>query len=443
MRAVAEGRIPADSHAFRLHLDRCLGCRACEPVCPSGVEYGFLLERGREAIAMARGIPRLERLMLAVFGNRVLNEVAGFLARLSRDTRLAALAVRVLPARFRRTRMAAAMLEASLPWKPPRAAAASADGPGAMPTGGAESAGFESAPSVAGRRPTVGPARRQRIVVFEGCVQKTLFGRVNDATRSVMRYNGHSVVKVRRLGCCGALHAHAGALDAARELARRNLRALEPHLGHSDHFAGTDRLTGSGATAGAETDASDDGGRDGRGPDAIIVNAAGCAAMMKDYGRLFEGRPEQAVAETVSRRVQDPLVFLARHGVRAGRPLEMRAAWDSPCHLVHGQRSGDAPLDALRAAVPDLDVVPVPNAEECCGGAGIHSLVHSERGDRILADKLSAIRSVSPAVVLTANPGCIMQIGGGLAIAGEHLRAIHPVELIATRCAHSDIGEVG
>jgi glycolate oxidase iron-sulfur subunit len=404
MRAVAEGRIPPESDAFKLHLDRCLGCRACEPVCPSGVEYGFLLERGREVIANARGGSRLEWLLLATFGNTVMNAIAGFFARLIRGTGLASLAVRIVPKRLHRVRMAAAMLEASRPWNGLRTVRHS--GTGEEPRHGNDNS---SRTSASDREPRHGDRDGGlRVAVFEGCVQKTLFGRANAATAAVLRYNGHTVVKVPGLGCCGALHAHAGLLDGARALARRNLKALEPFV--SD---------------GADT------------ASAIIVNAAGCGSMMQDYARLFEGRPEHKLATCVSARVRDPLVFLAEHGVRAGRPLAVRAGWDSPCHLIHGQRAGQAPLDTFRAAVPGLEVVPVPRADECCGGAGIHALIHTASGDRILSDKVAAVRSVAPDVMLTANPGCIMQIGGGLFLAGESVRVIHPIELVAAGCCSS------
>lgn len=382
MRAVGEGRIAPDADAFRLHLDRCLGCRACEPVCPSGVEYGFLLERGREAIANARGISTLERMLLATFGSPILNAIAGFFARLARGTRLAALATRVTPRRMRRLRLAAAMLESSRPWN------------GTVPIRPGDRPGLPVTPPAQ-------PVPTTRVAIFHGCVQKTLFRRVNTATATVMRHNGCALVEVSGQRCCGALHAHAGALDGARELARRNLHAFEPFV------SGPDAV------------------------DAIIVNAAGCGAMMKEYGTLFEGQPERELAEAVATRVHDPLVYLGRRGIRPGAPVEARVAWDSPCHLLHGQRSGSAPLDTLRAAIPGLDVVPVPRAEECCGGAGIHELVHGGYYGSILSDKLAAVRSVEPDIVVSGNPGCMMQIGGGLFLEGEGVRVVHPVELIA------------
>jgi glycolate oxidase iron-sulfur subunit len=386
MRAVAEGRIPPDSEAFRTHLDRCLGCRACEPVCPSGVEYGFLLERGRETIAKARGISTFEKLLLVTFGDPILNAVAGYIARLIRASGLARLVVRVTPKRFRRVRMAAAMLEASRPWPGLRRTT-----PEAEPTARSVSA-----------VPDDGVGRRLRVAVFEGCVQKTLFDHVNAATRSVMTYNGHSLVRVPGLRCCGALHAHAGDLDGARVLAKRNLEALAPFVTDD-----ADRTTA---------------------VDAVIVNAAGCGAMMQDYGRLFEGRPEAELARTVSGRVRDPLVFLAEHGTRPSDGVKLRAAWDSPCHLIHGQGAGTTPIDTVRAALTAAEIVPVPHHDECCGGAGVHALVHAGYTDRVLADKLDAVRSVGADVVLSGNPGCIMQIGGGLILEGETIRVIHPME---------------
>jgi len=395
MRAVAEGRIPADSAAFRLHLDRCLGCRACEPVCPSGVEYGFLLERGRDAIANAGGIPLLERMLLATFGSPVLNTIAGFLARLVRGSGLAGLIRRVAPARFARLRIAAAMLEASRPWNGPQA-----------PQGGNSAGGDAPGGDVTGGGAPDGGRGGQRVTVFDGCVQKTLFSRVNDATADVLRYNGHTIVNVGGQRCCGALHAHAGALAGARSLARRNLDAFAPFVSGADE----DRV------------------------DAIIVNAAGCGAMMKQYGALFEGQPEHELASAVAERVRDSAMFLAEHGVRPGRPVALKVAWDSPCHLVHGQRAGDAPLEMLRAAVPGLEVIPVPHADECCGGAGIHGLTHASDSQGILADKVAEVRSVGADMAVTANPGCIMQIGAGLRLSGDRTPVVHPIEVVGWSC---------
>lgn len=165
------------------------------------------------------------------------------------------------------------------------------------------------------------------------------------------------------------------------------------------------------------------------GVDFVVVNAAGCGAALKEYGTLFEGRPEQDRAEAIAARVLDLSELLVRLGPRVGGPLPLRAAYDAPCHLLHAQRISEAPLRML-AAVPGLEVIPVPDADECCGGAGIHGLVHAELGSRILEDKVRAVASVGADVVITPNPGCMMQIGAGLLLAGDATPVLHPIELL-------------
>ncbi len=388
MEAVVEGRLAPDAEAFRTHIDRCLGCRACEPVCPSGVRYGFLLERARDLIARQTGMDWMARASLRVFGSGALTRLASLGGRIVRSAGLAGALARALPRRFGRTRMALAMLAASRP-----AAAV----PRERRRTEELAAASEPAPAAdgGGRRSAVrGP--RPRAALLEGCVQQGLFARVNRATRTVLEANGCEVVEVSGEVCCGALHAHNGALDGARELARRNVRV----------FLAVD-------------------------PDVVVVNAAGCGAMMKEYGDLLEDDPELGgAAETLASKVRDLFEYLAEREVVVGAPLPVRVTYDAPCHLVHGQGVADAPLDVLRT-IPELELVPLPDAEECCGGAGIYGMTHPELGGRILEDKLNAVRSTGADVVVTPNPGCQMQIGGGLVLAGDDVRVMHPVELLA------------
>ncbi|MGH7467471.1 MAG: (Fe-S)-binding protein [Longimicrobiales bacterium] len=372
MRAVMEGRLPADDPAFDLHIDQCLGCRACEPVCPSGVEYGFLVERARATLAKSVGISWPARLLLFAFGNDLARSIVSPLSRLFRWTGLPRLLIRALPARLGRLRFALAMLEATRPVRlSPRAT-----------TG--------SAPTARSSLPEI------RVAMLEGCVQDGLFGQVNAATTFVLERNGCTVVPAAGQGCCGALHAHTGALDQARALARRNIAAFEASR--------------------AET---------------IVVNAAGCGAMMKEYHELLRDEPEwRARAHACALKVRDISEFLVARGPVPGAPIRARVTYDAPCHLLHGQRITHAPLDVLRV-IPELDLVPLPRADECCGGAGIYGLLHEELGGRILRDKVAAVRSTGADLVLTPNPGCIMQIGAGLLLTDQHTRALHPIELLA------------
>lgn len=425
MRAVAEGRLEADADAFAHHIDQCLGCRACETVCPSGVEYGFLLERARAVIAEERGVGPLTKGLLAGFGRRPFAAVSSLAGRLVRAGGVAGGLARLLPRRFGTARTGLAMLAATRPWPALRRGSGArataerrpvATGPVqstalGQPAGPDAPAGdnYEVAdpharagevPAGTGMGVTthagdVSGAVRPRVALLRGCVQEGLFARVNRATERVLRANGCEIVEVEAQSCCGALHAHSGELDDAHALVRRNIEAFEA-----------------------------------AGVDYVVVNAAGCGAMMKEYGAQYERDPEWGErARLLSTRVRDLFEFLVERGVRTGAPLPLRVTYDAPCHLHHAQRITRAPLDVL-ATIPALELVPLDDAEECCGGAGVYGIQHPELGGRILADKLDAIALTGAQVVVTPNPGCIMQIGAGLVLRGDDRPVLHPVELL-------------
>ncbi len=403
IRAVVEGRLEPDSAAFARHIDCCLGCRACEPVCPSGVQYGHLLERARATIAEHTRPRRLDRLLLRVFGNPALNRIAGFAGRLLRAGGLARRLAAIAPARLR---FALRMLDATrpadlpsgrLPADPKPAAAATGSFTGRPGRGSpTDAVAAESRAALAGAPAgaSSGASSGRRVAVLSGCVQESLYKRVNIATDHVLRVNGCRVVEVPRQRCCGALHAHSGDLEGARRLARANIEAFDA------------------------VDAS-----------AIIVNAAGCGAFMKSYGELFEDDPLEDRAKAVAARVRDVSEFLLEVGPTPGGPLPMRVAYDAPCHLIHGQGLGRAPTDVL-AVVPGLDIVWLAGAEECCGGAGTWGMAHPELGGRILEDKVRSAIGADVDAVVTPNPGCMMQIGAGLRAAGRDTPVLHPIELL-------------
>jgi Fe-S oxidoreductase len=213
---------------------------------------------------------------------------------------------------------------------------------------------------------------RLRVGVLTGCIQDTLYRRVNDATVLTLEVNGYEVVPVQAQGCCGALHAHEGDLEGARKLARANVQAFED-----------------------------------AGVDFIATNAAGCGAAMKEYGELLEG--DETIGEAahrVAERCRDVTELLADRGPLPGAPVNMRVAYDAPCHLLHAQGVSDAPLEVL-AAIPGLEVHVVQGAEECCGGAGTYGITHPELGGRIGRDKLHAVMAEEPDEFVTGNPGCI------------------------------------
>jgi glycolate oxidase iron-sulfur subunit len=399
MGAVAEGRLDPGSDAFQIHIDRCLGCRACETVCPSGVEYGLILERAREVAVAARRPAMAQRLLLGAVERPWAFRIWMGASRLLRATGLPALMARLVPGvgPLARLRLGSAMLAASAParFRP----GGNADVGGTSEVGGRS---FE-AQGGPGEGPAQGGLPRRtgtsgRVALLTGCVQDHLFRRVNEATRRVLEANGWEVVPTPEQGCCGALHAHGGRLETARSMARVNLRAFR------------------------EAD-----------PDRIGVNAAGCGAAMREYVHLLEeGRAEEReLARWLSERVRDVSELLAGEGAepRRGAPLPLKVAYDPPCHLLHAQRVVDPPVRMFRA-IPGLELVALENGEECCGGAGIYGITHPELGGRIGADKVDAVRRSGARVVATGNPGCMMQIGAGLRMAGLEVQVVHPVELL-------------
>jgi glycolate oxidase iron-sulfur subunit len=385
MRAVAEDRLAPDDPAFRLHIDQCLGCRACEPVCPSGVPYGFLLEHARGTIAAAAGVSPSTRLLIAGYTTPGLSAFVTAGSRLLRGSGLARLLVRILPRRFAATRFGLAMLAASAPWRRLRQ-----QPPG--PVADSPAAAGHAAPASEGG-PGTGPATR--VGMLTGCVQASLFARVNAATERVLRANGCEVIRVPAQVCCGALDAHAGRLERARELARRNIAAFE--------------------AAGVEV---------------VVANAAGCGAVMKEYAELL--RHDEAWhgrARAFVQRVRDASEFLVQRGVARGGAVSLRVTYDAPCHLHHAQRIREAPLRLLDA-IPGLERIPLAGADDCCGGAGLYGVHHPELGGAILNPKVQAIRETGADVVVTPNPGCMMQIGAGLLLNGIGMAVLHPIEIL-------------
>lgn len=377
MQAVVEGRLDAASDAFQMHIDRCLGCRACETVCPSGVEYGQLIELARDVAAKGRAPSLLTRLLLVVFSSRALRRVFFFGGTVMRASGMAGAAARLLPGRglLGSARLGMAMVAATAPWTGLKRGAP---------------------PEAAGPPPDAeAPPRRGRVAILEGCVQEGLYGRVNAATVRVLQANGFEVVTVRGQECCGALHAHSGDLEGARARAKLNVECFEAS-----------------------------------GVDRVVVNAAGCGATMKEYAHLLSHDPAFEIrAAALSAKVRDVHELLAEVGPRPGAPVPCRVAFDFPCHLLHAQRIREAPLTVL-AAVPGVEVRVIDDAAECCGGAGIYGITHPELGGHIGRDKIASVRRAECDVVATPNPGCMMQIGAGLTLEGAREGVIHPIEVL-------------
>ena len=361
MRALVDGSLPVDDADVRTHIDRCLGCRACETACPSGVPYGHLLEATRATLTRIEPNPPIARVILFVFARRALLRLAMLGGRVARATRLSWLLSR-LPGRLG---FAMSMLESTRLAVKRRRYEAKGDG------------------------------SRGTATLLTGCVMEGLFAATNDATARTLATNDYAIVGTEGQRCCGALHAHAGDDVTARDLARANIAAFERS-----------------------------------NADVIAVNAAGCGAMMKEYGQLLAADPEwHERAARIAAKVRDVSELLAEAGPRPGGALSMTVTYDAPCHLMHAQRVVTPPLKVL-AAVPGLELVPLEGSEHCCGSAGIYNLIEPEVSDRVLAPKLANIAATHAPLVATGNPGCLMQIGAGLHQARMRCRVIHPVDLL-------------
>ncbi|MCX7751900.1 MAG: heterodisulfide reductase-related iron-sulfur binding cluster [Blastocatellia bacterium] len=378
MRAAAEGRLPMTSEALTRHIDLCLGCRACETVCPSGVHYGRILEAMRADLARQRvtiGERSMRFLLNHIFTSP--RRLKWFLAP-ARWLRRRASMRKLLEREFLPTRLQLA-LELLM-------ATSSEDDAALSPSNQ--------------RRASPSPLPRdakRRVAFFAGCVARELFEWTNRATKDVLIAHGCAVEDPPDQVCCGALHAHAGEIETARALARRNIRLFERHT-----------------------------------VEAIVVNVAGCGAMLKEYGELLAEDPEYAArARAFAARVRDISEYLVEIGLRPGpRPMKLTVTYDAPCHLYHAQRVTTAPLEVIRR-IPGITFVPLVESEMCCGSAGIYNLRHPELAERLLQRKLEHLRRTGADVLLTGNAGCLMYLRRGVRRAGLPIRVMHPIELLA------------
>jgi glycolate oxidase iron-sulfur subunit len=376
MRALERGEIEATDAALLEHLDACLGCRGCEPVCPSGVGYGRGLEAARQQLYEARGLSPMARVVLAVFRYGIIWRPLFAMARAIRATRVP----RLLAGKGR-VRFGLGMLASSEEVRG---------------TWAAGQPGGNGPPEVASLHPTLppcppAPPPRPTVALFRGCVMNALFNHVHHATRRTLEVNGYRVVEAPGQSCCGALHEHAGDVRGAQALAQMNIAAL---AGQADF---------------------------------VVVNSAGCGALLKDYGHLVG--TEQAAL--VASKVRDVSELLAERGPRQGAALDLEVVYDAPCHLQHAQQVHQAPLSLL-SAIPGLRLRMLPGSDRCCGSAGIYSVLRPGMARAVLDTKIESFAAADPRpdVVVTGNPGCLMQIGAGLRAARLPIEVAHPVELL-------------
>jgi glycolate oxidase iron-sulfur subunit len=364
MRAFDEGRATI-TDAFSEHMFRCLDCRACETACPSGVHFGQMMEDMRAEIVRQRPAHWLARLML--------ERIFPFPWRFHLVSRLLLFYQRSgLQALARRTGLVG-IFGAEL-----------AKAEALMPA-------FSGGPGVALKKTY--PAEGERVgtvALFTGCVMNSMLGPVNRATVRLLNAAGYDVVVPGKQVCCGALANHAGLRDAALESARKNIAAFDA-------------------------------------PDiqAILINAAGCGSMLKEYGLLLDE------GKRFSAKVKDISEFLASSRLKdhLQTPIHKRIGYDDPCHLVHGQRVKSEPRQLLRA-IPGIEFVEIDGADQCCGSAGVYNIVQNELSMAILDAKMEKIRNARLDILATGNPGCMFQLRYGAERAGLQLEVVHPVELL-------------
>jgi glycolate oxidase iron-sulfur subunit len=369
MRALQDGRLPVADTSVR-HIDLCLGCRACEAACPSGVHYGELLEATRDHIEK-----RYRRSPYQNFLRRfVIEKMFPVPWRMK---------LLLAPARLMKglglDRVLSKALRDSLALIPDRI----------------------SGEPLLELYPVEKP--RGRVGFVSGCVMSVMFGDTNLSSIELLNRAGFDVVVPRQQGCCGALFAHGGNLEGARESAKRNIAAFEK-----------EKL------------------------DAIIINAAGCGSTLKEYGSLLAGDPKWSQpAQRFGEKVKDITEWLATSlEIKPSQSRECVTYHDA-CHLAHAQRITKAPRDLVKAVAGE-NFVDLPESDVCCGSAGSYNLTEPEMAERLQQRKIQNILRTGAQVVVTSNPGCMLQIEAGLKKTGAQIRVQHIADFLAERLARED-----
>jgi glycolate oxidase iron-sulfur subunit len=368
---VDAGRLPI-GESFVTHIDRCLDCRACETACPSGVQYGHIVERARAQIEQHYRRPWLARRLRTFFFRRVLGD-SKLLARIARLLRF-----------YQRSGLQAAARSSGL-----------------LKLMGVSQLEQLQPPidrefffDQFGKTFPADGKLRARVALHSGCIASVAFSELNHATIRVLTRNGVEVFVPAAQKCCGALQAHAGFREEARALARQNIAAML-----DDRF------------------------------DAIVTNAAGCGSTLKDYGDLLREDVQHGQAEKFASKVKDVSEFLQQLGLREPqRKLKVRATYQDPCHLAHGQGIRSAPRELLRAVGLELEEMPHP--DQCCGSAGSYNVTQNQLSMKILDEKMKDIGCTAAELVVTANVGCMLQLRAGMQRAGRSIPVKHVIEVL-------------
>jgi len=370
---VDEGRLPLGD-SFVRHIDQCLDCRACETACPAGVEYGKLVEGARAQIEQNYRRPLLSRIARSLVYRHLLpypRRIAGVarLARFYQRSGLRSLA-----------RSSGLLRLLSL-----------SDRDKLMPL--IENEFFFDR---VGQTFAAQGKRRARVALFAGCISQVSFAALHEATIRVLTANGCEVVVPDGQLCCGALAAHAGVRDVARQLARTNLDVFL-----REEF------------------------------DAVITNAAGCGSTLKEYDQLFEpADPAHEKAREFRGKMRDVTEFLDALGLTAPlREIRMRVTYQDSCHLAHGQKIREAPRRLIRA-IPGIDLTEMRLSDNCCGSAGVYNVTQTQTSLELLAEKMQCAKETAAEAIVTANPGCLLQMRAGSEIHKTGQQVLHVMELL-------------
>lgn len=373
IKSAIEGRINMVGSMVN-HLDKCLGCLACETACPSGVKYRYLIENARSQINRRYKRSRKEKIM-----RELIFRLFPYSGRLRLLTPLIYLYIKS----GLRNLVESGALKRVIP--------------SALSNMSRMLPGVDNPRH--GRLPEVVPPagrKRFRVAMLSGCVQEAWFSHVNRATVNVLSRNGCEVFIPRQQGCCGALSVHSGRLGEGRKFAKKII----------DEFISLD-------------------------VDAIIVNSAGCGSSIKDYTKLLEDDPVYyRKAGQISKKTRDVFEFLDEVGMECElRELKIDLTYQDACHIVHGQGIKNAPREILKK-IPGLNFIELPRSDDCCGSAGIYNLVQPGMAEDILNRKMENVKATGAGYVAASNPGCLMQLQKGIRMSELGMKTVHPVEIL-------------
>lgn len=387
MKGVVDGLIEPDQD-FQDQLDLCLGCRACEPVCPSGVKYGHLLEDARDVLTQSTSFSLTEKLVRNVtfdrlFPNQDRMRQANSLLRFYQKSGMQKLvrasnALKILPGNLE-------AMESILPEVPPSA----------MLKQRPEHINATSSP-------------KKKVAFFSGCLMDTMFATTNDSTLTLLTEAGCEVSIPKGQGCCGALHAHGGEKASAKELAKRNIEAFE------------------------KVEA-----------DVIVTNAGGCGALLCEYDHLLKDEPEWVErAKGFAAKVKDfseVLVELSFHEDKELALPDHTVTYQDSCHLRNVMKTSTAPRKLLQS-IDGLTFNEMKDADHCCGSAGIYNITHSDMANQILDFKMQRVKETAADTIITANPGCLMQMKLGVKREGldDSMQAVHLADLLVEALKHGE-----